>query len=99
MHTYLLQHVTGQSQLLDQVNLGLSVPLLPSPSWGVSETLLSLQVDPIPHFNSQHLIDPTPITAERNKVCFPQSTLQNDVVPQEIPVKPSILQSISVLSK
>ncbi|KAL8489092.1 hypothetical protein ACS0TY_025120 [Phlomoides rotata] len=79
------QHVTGQSQFSHQVNLDLSVPLLLSPSWAVSESLLPLQVDPIPHFNSQNLAGLTPITAERNAVGFPQSTLQNDVVPQEIP--------------
>ncbi|KAL8493523.1 hypothetical protein ACS0TY_024649 [Phlomoides rotata] len=81
------QHVTGQSQFSHQVNLDLSVPLLLSPSWAVSESLLPLQVDPIPHFNSQNLAGLTPITAERNTVGFPRSTLQNDVVPQEIPLQ------------
>ncbi|KAI3444228.1 hypothetical protein Pfo_000893 [Paulownia fortunei] len=78
------QHVMGWTRFSHQVNAGVSAPLLSFPSSEVSGSLLSLQVDPVPQFNGHNLEGPTPITAERNVVCFPQLTLQNDVVPPEI---------------
>lgn len=83
---YLLQHVFGWTRSSHQVNDGLSAPLLSSSSSVVSGSLLSLQVDPVPHFNGQNLGGPIPMPAERSVACFPQLTVQNDVVPPEIPV-------------
>ncbi|KAK4412733.1 protein FAR1-RELATED SEQUENCE 3 [Sesamum alatum] len=67
----------------EQVNAAISAPSLPFPSSEVSRSLLSLQVYPLPQLNGPNLRGPAPTTAERNVMCFPELTLQNDAVPPE----------------
>ncbi|KAL0453338.1 UNVERIFIED_CONTAM: protein FAR1-RELATED SEQUENCE 3 [Sesamum latifolium] len=85
------QPVLGQTRFSHQVNAALSVPSLSFPSSVVSRSLLSLQVYPLPHFNGPNLGGPAPTTAERNVTCFPELTLQNDVVlPETLGVLPRV---------
>ncbi|KAH6820845.1 FAR1-related sequence 3, partial [Perilla frutescens var. hirtella] len=81
---FLEPHASGWTRSSLQDNVGVSAPLLPGSYSAVSGSLLSLQVDPVPHFNSPNIGGPIPVTAERNVACFPHSTLQNDVGPTEI---------------
>ncbi|KAK6159011.1 hypothetical protein DH2020_006325 [Rehmannia glutinosa] len=78
------QHLLGWSRISNQIDAGLSAPLLSFSSSEVSGSLLSLQVDPLPLVNGHNLGGPTPITPENNVASFPQLTHQNDVVPPEI---------------
>lgn len=88
---YVMQHQSGWTRSSHQVNVGLSAPLLPCSSSAVSGSFLSLQVDPVPHFNSPNIGGPTP-TAERNVACSRHFTLQNDVGLTETQVKFTLLQ-------
>ncbi|KAL2232898.1 UNVERIFIED_CONTAM: hypothetical protein Sindi_1469800, partial [Sesamum indicum] len=76
--------VLGQTRFSHQANAALSAPSSLFPSLEVSRSLLSLQVHPLPQLNGPNLRGPTPTTAERNVMCFPELTLQNDVVPPEM---------------
>ncbi|XP_011069994.1 uncharacterized protein LOC105155755 isoform X2 [Sesamum indicum] len=78
------QPVLGQTRFSHQANAALSAPSSLFPSLEVSRSLLSLQVHPLPQLNGPNLRGPTPTTAERNVMCFPELTLQNDVVPPEM---------------
>ncbi|KAG8372263.1 hypothetical protein BUALT_Bualt12G0048200 [Buddleja alternifolia] len=78
------QHVLGVTSFSHQLNASISVPLSSFSSSEVSRSFLSPHVDPVPQFSSHNFGGPTPITADRNVSCFPQLTLQNDFVPNEI---------------
>ncbi|GFP82093.1 protein far1-related sequence 3 [Phtheirospermum japonicum] len=59
-------------------------PFVPFYSSDISGSSLSMRIDPDPLVNGHNHGAPTPITAEKNVMSFPQLNLQNDVVPTEI---------------